>query len=149
MSDPHDLVLAYWAEHRTQLRQCETQRSVLTNYILVIVAALTGLIVQQQVQPSTLPLSILIVLIGLYGALAVAKYHERADYHLTQARALTRTLIDAGALPDHSTPLELARQAHHARYPRLQRLRLHRLWTGMHLAIAAYGAVLAVVIVTR
>ena len=94
MSTPEDAVLAYWKEHREQLRQSENQRAVLTNYVLVIVAAISGFIVQQHFDLRTLPLSVLIVVIGLYGALAVAKYHERADYHLSQARALTRVLID-------------------------------------------------------
>jgi hypothetical protein len=34
--------------------------------------------------------------IGLYGAVSAAKYHERADYHLSQARAL----VQSGTLPD-------------------------------------------------
>jgi hypothetical protein len=61
--------------------------------------------------------------VGLYGAVSVAKYHERADYHLTQARALTRTLVQAGSLPDADTALENARQAHYNQYPRLSRIR--------------------------
>ena len=34
MTQPHDAVLAYWSEHRDQLRQSENQRAVLTNYLL-------------------------------------------------------------------------------------------------------------------
>ena len=93
-------LLAYWKEHREQVRQSETQRSVLTNFVLVIVAGISGLIVQQRFDLETLPLSVLVVILGLYGALAAAKYHERADYHLSQARALTRVLRDSGALAD-------------------------------------------------
>ena len=126
MSSPEDAVLAYWHEHREQLRQSENQRAVLTNYVLVIVAAISGLIVQQHFAVRTLPLSVLIVVIGLYGAVAVAKYHERADYHLVQARALTRVLVDSGALADHGTVLGESRQQHYRKYPRLHRLRLNR-----------------------
>jgi hypothetical protein len=70
---------------------------------------------------------------------------ERADYHLFQARALTRVLVDAGVLADHDAVLEESRQAHYRKYPRLQRLRLNRLWTGLHIGVAAYGAVLVVI----
>jgi hypothetical protein len=145
LTGPEDAVLAYWKEHREQFRQSENQRAVLTNYVLVITAAVSGLIVQQRFSLRTLPLSVLIVVIGLYGALASAKYHERADYHLLQARALTRVLIDAGALADSSAVLEEFRQTHYGKYPRLHRLRLHWMWTGLHLGIAVYGAVLVVV----
>jgi hypothetical protein len=140
-----DAVLAYWREHREQLRQSENQRAVLTNYVLVIAAAIGGLIVQQHFSHRTLLLSALIVVIGLYGALAVAKYHERADYHLSQARALTRVLLDAGALTDSGAVLEEFRQDHYRKYPRLSRLRLNWLWTGLHLGVAAYGVVLVIV----
>jgi hypothetical protein len=138
-------VLEYWREHREQFRQSENQRAVLTNFVLVIAAALGGFIVQLRFELRTLPLSVLIVVIGCYGALAAAKYHERADCHLHQARALTRVLVGAGVLADHDAALEEARLAHYRRYPRLHRLRLNWLWTGLHLGIALYGVILIVV----
>jgi hypothetical protein len=145
VTTPEDTALAFWSEHREQFRQSENQRAVLTNYVLVIAAAVSGLTVQQGFKLRTLPLSVLIVVVGLYGALAVAKYHERATYHLSQARALTRVLVDSGALADHDAILEEYRQAHYLQYPRLHRLRLNWLWTGMHLGVAAYGVVLVVI----
>jgi hypothetical protein len=149
MSENRETVLAYWSEHRQQLRQSENQRSVLTNYILVIVAALSGFIVQRGFNIDTVPLSLLIVAIGVYGALTVAKYHERADYHLSQARALTRVLTGIGALPRDTTELDHARQAHYAKYRWLHRIRLHSLWTGLHAGIAVYGASLLTVTLAR
>jgi hypothetical protein len=140
-----DAVLAYWKEHREQLRQSENQRAVLTNFVLVIVAGISGFVVQQHFSLRTLPLSVLIVVIGLYGALAVAKYHERADYHLSQARALTRVLVETGALVDSRDFLDEVRQAHYGEYPRLGRLRLNWLWIGLHLGVAVYGAVLIII----
>lgn len=149
MNEQADTVLAYWREHREQLRQSENQRAVLTNYVLVIVAALSGFIVQQQLKPSTLPLSILVMAIGIFVSITVAKYHERADYHLGQARTLTRALVDLGALPDGKAELDASRGAHYGKYRRLHRIRLHKLWTGLHLGIALYGATLAAIALFR
>jgi hypothetical protein len=149
MADQSDAVLAYWNEHRQQLRQSESQRAILTNYILVISSALTGFIVQQKLALNTLPVAILMLILGAYGALTVAKYHERAEYHLTQARALTKTLTDLGILPEDTALLDEYRQRHYDKYPRLSRIRLHMLWTGLHSAIAAVGFVLAIVILSR
>jgi hypothetical protein len=145
MAEPDDAQLEFWKEHREQLRQSETQRSVLTNFVLVIVAGISGLIVQQHYDLGTLPLSVLIVILGLYGALAAAKYHERANYHLSQARGLTRALVESGALPDNRELLAKYRDDHYAAYPRLSRFRLHWTWTGLHLGIAVYGLVLIIV----
>ncbi|MEU4389885.1 hypothetical protein [Kribbella sp. NPDC023855] len=149
MSESPEMVLAYWSEHRAQLRQSESQRAVMTNYILLITTAVSGFIVQQNLKPATITLSLLIAFIGLYGAVAAAKYHERAEYHLFQARALTRVLIELEALGDHSEVLADARQIHRTKYPRMNRLRLHKLWTGLHGAIAVYGVVLTVVTLAR
>jgi hypothetical protein len=56
-------------------------------------------------------------------------------------------LVDSGVLADHEAVLEEARLAHYRRYPRLSRLRLNELWTGLHLGIAAFGAILIIVTV--
>ena len=144
MAAPDDATLAYWSEQRSQLRQSETQRSVLTNYVLTIAAAVSGFVIQQHFRLQTLPLSVLVVLTGVYGAVSAAKYHERASYHLGQARALTRVLVQSGALGDNDAVLEQVRLVHYQQYPRLSRLRLHWLWTGLHLGVAAYGLVLVV-----
>lgn len=144
MNQSETAVLAYWGEHRDQLRQSETQRALLTNYLLVTAAALSALVVQQRFATETLPLSVLITLVGIYGAVSVAKYHERAEYHLTQARALTRVLTDMGALTGRDV-LEDFRNRHYERYPRLHRVRLHTLWTGLHAGIAVYGITLVVI----
>ena len=144
MTAPENATLTYWSEHRSQLRQSESQRAVLTNYVLAIVAAVSGFVVQQHFRTQTLPLSIMVVLIGLYGALAAAKYHERANYHLGQARALTQVLVQSGGLTDNEVILDRFRSDHYQEYPKLSRIRLHWLWTGLHLSVAAYGLVLII-----
>jgi hypothetical protein len=145
MTTPDNVVLAYWSEHREQLRQSESQRAVLTNYVLAITAAISGLVVQQHFRLQTLPLSILVVVIGLYGALAAAKYNERANYRLGHARALTQVLVESGDLPDNDVILDRFRSDHYQEYPKLSRIRLHWLWPGLLLGVAAYGLVLIVI----
>lgn len=67
MTTPEDAVLACWQEHREQIRQSENQRAVLIKYVLAIAAAISGLVVQQGFKLRTLPLSVLIVVIGPSG----------------------------------------------------------------------------------
>ncbi|MFD5697175.1 hypothetical protein [Streptomyces lasiicapitis] len=141
-----EAIRAYWKEHREQLRQCETQRSTLTNLLLVVTAALSALIVQQKFTLYVIPLCLFVSLAGVYGAVAVSKYFERASYHLSQARALTRDLVERGVLGSDER-LAQARAEHYSKFPRLHRIRLHRLWVGLHLAIALYGLSLLIVCV--
>jgi hypothetical protein len=133
-----EAIRAYWKEHREQLRQCETQRATLTNLLIVITAALSALIVQQHFSLNVIPLCIFIMLAGLYGAVAVSKYYERASYHLSQARALTKDLVELGVLGTDERLVQ-ARADHYCAFPRLHRIRLHSLWVVLHLAIMIYG----------
>jgi hypothetical protein len=66
-----------------------------------------------------------------------------------QARGLTHTLIEIGALSDEDSNIDAKRQQHDDVYPRLSKIRLHLLWTGLHTANAIFGAVLAVVILAH
>ena len=147
MSTPEGAILVYWKEHREQFRQSEMQRSTLTNFLLVVTAGLSALIVQQRFSMRVIPLAIFILLLGAYGALAVAKYYERAEYHLSQARALTATLVSLGTLGPESQ-LDEQRAVHYRKFPRLHRLRLHHLWVCLHLGVATYGLVLLVICIT-
>jgi len=76
------------------------------------------LVVQQHFRTQTLPLSILVVVIGMYGALAAAEYHERANYHLGQARALTQVLVECRDLPDNDVILDRFRSDHYQEFRR-------------------------------
>jgi hypothetical protein len=148
ISESQEAVLAHWSEHRAQLRQSEAQRAVLTNVVLAITAGLSGFIVARDFAPATVALAFLIMVMGLFGAVSTAKHHERAAYHLAQARALTTTLRGMGGLADESN-LEEFRQAHNRLYPWLHRIQLHALWTGLHLVVALYGFVIFIVILSR
>jgi hypothetical protein len=148
VSPATETTLAYWREHREQLRQSESQRSVLTNVVLVVSAGLTGFVAQQGMAAAMAPVAALIAVVGGYGALAVAKYHERAEYHLMQARALTSALVAIGELPDHGPALDVARLEHYRRHRMSSRLRLHWLWTALNVSVAAFGAVLFLIVLT-
>ncbi|MGP3914252.1 hypothetical protein [Nonomuraea sp. 10N515B] len=141
-----EAIRAYWKEHREQLRQCETQRSTLSNLLIIITAALSALIVQQRFSLYVLPLCVFISIAGLYGAVAVSKYYERASYHLSQARALTKDLAERGVLGTDER-LVKARADHYRAFPRMHRFRLHRLWVALHFAIGLYGLSLLLVCV--
>jgi hypothetical protein len=57
MGPSEEAVISYWKEHREQLRQSETQRATLTNFLIVVTAALSALVVQQKFALETVNLS--------------------------------------------------------------------------------------------
>jgi hypothetical protein len=148
VTQPPDTVslLAYWREHREQMRQSENQWATMTNYILVVTAVLAGFIAQQDFATGAWPLAVLIIAAGGYGVLAAGKYYERATYYRGQARALTAHLVEAGVFPDTRDALAAARVEHAKQQPVLIHLGLYRLWIGLQLGISLVGLVLLVLV---
>lgn len=149
MPDDADILLQIWREQRDQARQCEDQRAVMTNIVLVLASAGLGLIVQHGFRDRAMLLvTVALVLLGAYGAIASLKYRERYSYHNAQAKALFRRLD--GLYPalhleeDRAEAIEYHRNR--KRFAKLYPLRLGRLWVGLHVAIAIIGFALTIAI---
>lgn len=53
-------------------------------------------------------------------------------------------LVQSSDLADKDVILDRFRSDHYRKYPMLSRIRLHWLWTGPNLGVAAYGLVLII-----
>jgi hypothetical protein len=148
MSEPQSQLLdALWKmylEHCTTVRHHETQRSSVAAAFVAIAAALVGLITfDKEITPRDLPSALFLLGLGLFGAAFCAKQWERACNHAEKARCF-RIEIDAtlGGTRIHDLKHQ-AEKAHDGKFPRLHRMRLHRFWVGLYLAIALLGGVLS------
>lgn len=145
MADASDVLIELWKEQREQARQTETQRSTLTNIVILVVAAGLGFAAQKGLGPSMLAVTIPITLLGAYGAVACMKFHERFALHDLQA---LRLRIKLGSLhPELEIESGWADtyRAQEARHPRLNRIRLYALWVALHVGITVGGFVLTLV----
>ena len=147
MSDVNGLRDACWklyVEHCTHVRHHESQRSTVAASILAIASAIIGLVTfDKKIESSDLPLTMLLVILGCFGALFSAKQYERASLHTERARHF-RDAIDATL---EGKPLKTLKRdadaAHAAKFPRLERLRLNKFWAALYLVLAAIGLVLS------
>jgi hypothetical protein len=149
LADEADILLQIWREQRDQARQCEDQRAVMTNIILVLASAAIGLVVQHGMRDRTMLLvTIALVFIGAYGAVTSLKYRERFAYHNARAKALLHRLDGLYPVLNLEKDKADAIEAHSNRkhYARLYPLRLSRLWVGLHVAIAIIGFGLTIAI---
>jgi hypothetical protein len=147
MAESHEVLLQFWREQRDQARQSENQRAAMTNIVLIVAAAAVGFVVREGITDrANLPVTIGLAFLGLYGALASAKYRERQAMHLHEAKLMRRRLDalypELGLEADRQT----ARTNHRGSHRWLYRVRLYLLWTTLHLGIALTGAVLTVLI---
>jgi hypothetical protein len=132
-------------EHYTQGRHHETQRAGVVSAILAIATALTGLVTfDKTLSSSDLPMTLGLILLGVFGFGFSMKQYERFRLHMARAREY-RNALDA-LLP--GSPLrELKRRAdtsHETEFRGLEPLRLHYWWASLNLFVAALGVVLTV-----
>jgi hypothetical protein len=147
MANDVDALLQMWQEQRDQARQSEDQRAVMTNIVLVLASAGLGLLAQHGVRDhAMLFVTVSLTLLGGYGAITSLKYRERYELHITEARTMRRRLDAIYPQLHLEEDWHAARAAHRERFGVVYRVRLHYLWTALHVAIAMTGLGLTIVI---
>ncbi|MBF6290041.1 hypothetical protein IU436_26585 [Nocardia farcinica] len=140
------ILLRLWQEQRTQGRQSENHRAVMTAVVVIGAVGGVGYVAAQQgSSPISIAVGLAVALLGLFGALICAKYYERFKMHMDAAQLIRRRLD--GLYPDLLLEDDWAsnRRQHEGNYPLLSRIRLEHLWIAMHLGISLLGVVVAVV----
>ena len=128
MADDTEVLLAFVHEHWEEMRHAENQRSTITNMIMVITSLIVGLISQVGLAKGSIVLAILLTVLGIYGALVTAKLYER---HQFDQRRLDFWYTRIDELHPNAQFLSLRQKAddtHAKEFPRLVKLRVHRLW---------------------
>ncbi|MEW2574362.1 hypothetical protein [Streptomyces sp. NPDC047070] len=148
MADEYDVLLQFWQEQRDQARQTETQRATLTNLVLLVASAAIGLVVHQGVtNRSALAVMVGLTLLGVYGTVASMKFYERYALHLNEATFMRRRLDAQFPNLALETDRQSTRDIHIRKHPRMYRIRLHYIWTALHLGITLTGATLTMIII--
>jgi hypothetical protein len=149
MANDTDVLLKVYDEQRAQARQSEDQRATITNIVLVIASIILGFVSQNGFVFGSLPLMFLLIIIGLYGAIASEKLYERFQFHRIRSSFIRKRLDELSSKAYVLKLLNDADNAHQKEFPRLSRLRLHHLWLSLHIAITITGIVLTVIVVIR
>jgi hypothetical protein len=146
MVEQADILLSFWQEQRAQARQSEDQRATLSNLTLAFAAVSLALVGQWGLELRTLAVTIPLVPLGLYGALACAKYYERNGLHLEQAKRLADLLCEVSGLENYESMMAPVRSRYSSSHRIMSRVRLYAMWISLHLALAVLGAVLTIVV---
>jgi hypothetical protein len=146
MDDPEsEFLWRFYQDHITHGRHHETLRATTTTVLLAIAAGVLGILGTGHTCPllsGQVPLTVFLILLGIFGAFFSSKYHERFNFHMFRAREY-RTALEA-RLPtlDGSKKRGDADGKAKAKHPWLYHQRLHRFWMWLHLSIAAIGVIL-------
>ncbi len=142
MGDEADLLLAFYNEQTTQARHHEEQRATMTNVVLAVAGAATGLTSFKDADVLHLPLALFLVGVGCYGAIFSAKHYERNRYHSELARQYRRTL--ERVMPGAKIDRDEVRKEHAKKFPRLTSWRLNWFWVAIPLLAVALGILIGV-----
>jgi hypothetical protein len=134
-----DIILNELDHQWSQAKQSEDQRAILSNFIVVIAVASEGFVVDRDFPKRALVVAISMIVLGLFGAVASAKYYER--FRLAMARVgRLREKLD---LMYPQLGLDVAEKRadlkHAGRHSILRRIRLNFLWRLMMFGIALLG----------
>jgi hypothetical protein len=140
MSDMLDVFRELYRESRTEARHQEEQRTSMTNFTIAVSAGLLGVVaLDEKIDKSDWPPALFIILLGMFGALFSAKYHERFSYFMERSRAF-RTKIEE-LVPDTNvkTIIKEAGDRTKQSFPWMYKLRADWFWVLIHILITVIG----------
>ncbi|MGA9348400.1 MAG: hypothetical protein WBW48_06285 [Anaerolineae bacterium] len=144
-----EVLIKFCEEEWAQRRQSENQRATITNFVLTIASAVLVIIVQKGLNADSLPLAILLIPLGLYGALTSAKLYERGEFHINITKFWRKQIAELCPDVQLLQLREMAKSDHAAKFRVLTKVRLHDLWLGLHIGIVLVGVVLTLAIILR
>lgn len=114
----------YWG----QAIQQENQRANFANYLLILIGATQGYIIQREFDRFSILLCIIIIVLGIFGLLITAKYYERFREQTSKVGRLMEKLKEIEPNINLDELESLAAKKHKDKHPFLSKIRLNKLW---------------------
>lgn len=131
-------------ENWIHARQAEEKRATLANVVLVLASTTIIAIAFIGLSSKTLLLTLLLMLLGVYGIATTMKLYERSQYHILRARKLRARLDKLCPDAQVEQTQKTAEVEHQAKYPRLMHIRLNSIWLGFYAFLIVVGMALAI-----
>ena len=123
-------------------RQHETQRERMTNLIIVIGAGSLALATTRVEGISLSLLGLVLIVLGLYGAVFSLKHYERNRRHVAMLKAIGKKRLELYPQTELDKIRRQAKTLHSASFWLVERLPVHYLWIGLPLMVSILGVVL-------
>jgi hypothetical protein len=150
MSETTDILTSIMEQQFSQAKQSEDQRANMTNIIVLIAAAIQGGLTQTGFTKNSLPLTITLIIIGIFGVIASAKLYERFRYHYDVVRQIRQRLEELYPDTTIKACLDAAWQGHVKKYPITStKIRLYVVWSTLHILIATLGVAYTLIILFK
>ncbi|MEH2171204.1 MAG: hypothetical protein V7K41_32020 [Nostoc sp.] len=144
MADSTDVLLKLSEQRWAEVKQAEDQRSALSNIILLIASAIVGIFTQKGLDRNNLPLSLLLIFLGIYGAIGSRKYRERIHYSLSILKLYRNRLNELHPDAQIEERRIQAKEFHEKLHPLMTKFYPNHLWVTLHISIAIAGTILTI-----
>ena len=150
MGEQTKILLHIAEENWAKTKQHEDQRATITGLIVVIASAIQGGLTQTGFTKNALPLTITLIVLGLFGILAGAKLYERAKLHSDRANRLRKRVDELHPTLHMQTLLDSSDEEHRLRYGILAtKVRLHIVWLTLDGMIVLLGIIYSIIALVR
>lgn len=142
-----EILLQYWLDQRQQARQTEEHRATAAGLVLVLAAAALSYVSQRGLEPSVLPVTIGMAILGAYGAAITLKYYERYQLHLAVAHELTLLLGQSTSAPPLLEIIEKNRRvgAGQRLFGWIGKAHLYQYWIALYAIVCLAGTILTII----
>ncbi len=145
MVETYELLFRMMEENWLHARQAENKRAMIATVNLLVASAMNGIVAFTGLSQKILPLTLWMIVLGIYGIATSVKLYERSQFHILRARKL-RTRLDE--LCPQAQVEELRRKAedeHKAHYAFTMNVRLNTIWIGLHILIEVLGILYTII----
>ena len=149
MKAENEILLRYCEQQWNHIRHLEEQRATFTNLVTVIAAGILGFVTQQGLNIQSLPLIILLIILGIAGVIASAKFYERSQLHWKREYFWRNRINELNPNAKLVKLNDAAEEEHSKKRPIMYGFRVHILWVTFHALIALLGIIIAIVIIVK
>ncbi|MGW0580453.1 hypothetical protein ACWD25_31865 [Streptomyces sp. NPDC002920] len=144
MANDTDVLLELLKMQREEARHTENQRATLTNIVILVTAAGLGFLAQQgSLRMSWLGVTLPMLGLGAFGAVACWKYGERWAGYTSLAVPLLEAIGQRHDSLDLQTLRRSGRDEHDMRFRHIIRVEVWWLWVALHAGISTGGLILS------
>jgi hypothetical protein len=147
MANETDVLLRYCDEAREEMRHIENQRATITNMSILITSVVIGYISQQKLEIALIPVSSLMIFLGVYGIIFTSKLYERHQFAQNRIDQWTNQIDKLAPKSNLLKLRDIADKEHASQFPRISKVRLNRLWMMLHAVIMFTGIAITLLII--
>ncbi len=135
-----EVLLKALEESYALARQAEDQRATMSNFLISIAAVMFAFIAQQGFSRNVVPVSLLMIFLGLFGLLMSAKYNQHYHRNYVRIRLIRKRIAELCPETRIEKIEQESSEQNRRRHPFLkQRIGTLSIWLVLHSAICLLG----------